>query len=138
MTLTPAVVAPRLVRGELARGRLGATGSPRSRFGALLAVLLFLSGPGWAQGNLAPLASQNFDEIRRGIEQLAVSGDPHAAPVLEALQAGRLLSGPGGLFIKDASGNLTNAETGEPASAASLRPVRVNNAVRRAVDAAMG
>ncbi len=106
----------------------------------LFAFLLVFAAPCWADSPVAPLASQNFDDIRRGVEALAVSGSDRAAPVLDALQAGRLLVGPGGaLFIKDAAGNLTNAETGEAVSAAgSLRPVRVNNAVRRAVNAAMG
>src|SRR3954468_8075930 len=95
----------------------------------LFAFLLVFAAPCWAESPLAPLASPNFDDIRRGVEALAVSGSDRAAPALDALQAGRLLLGPGGaLFIKDPSGNLTNAETGQPASAAgSLRPVRVNN-----------
>ena len=68
-----------------------------------------------------------------------MSGDPRAADVLGALQSGRLLAGPGGVFIRSPAGAVTNAETGEAASdPASLRPVRVNNAVRRAVDAGMG
>ena len=105
----------------------------------LLLLLLVLALPARAQPMLAPFAAQSFDEVRRGVELLAVSGDPRAADVLGALQAGRLLAGPGGVFIRDAAGTVTHAETGEPApDAAGLRPVRVNNAVRRAVDAAMG
>src|SRR3954451_14202030 len=95
----------------------------------LFAFLLVFAAPCWAESPLAPLATQNFDDIRRGVEALAVSGSDRAAPVLDALQAGRLLVGPGGaLLIKDSAGGLTNAETGEAVSAAgSLRPVRVNN-----------
>jgi urea transport system permease protein len=79
------------------------------------------------------------DDIRRGVEALAVSGDPRAGPVLDALQAGRLLVQPGGaLFIRETGGAIVSAETGDPADAPDLRPVRVNNGVRRAVDAAMG
>ncbi len=105
----------------------------------LLILLLLLSAPARAQTSAA-FASSNFDEIRRGVEELAVSGSPRAAAVLGALQAGRLfVAGGGSLFIKDASGALTDAETGAPAAPpGALRPVRVNNAVRRAVDAAMG
>lgn len=104
-----------------------------------LLLLLCLAAPARAQPVLAPFAAQSFDEVRRGVEALAVSGDPRAADVLGALQAGRLLAGPGGVFIRGAAGAVVNAETGEPApDAAELRPVRVNNAVRRAVDAAMG
>ena len=107
----------------------------------LLAMLLAAPGPVQAQTDLfSPLSAQSFDDIRRGVEVLAVSGSPRAAPVLAALQAGRLLvQQGGGLFIKEESGAIVNAETGAPApDAAGLRPVRVNNAVRRAVDAAMG
>ncbi|MBC7802196.1 MAG: urea ABC transporter permease subunit UrtB, partial [Gemmatimonadaceae bacterium] len=61
----------------------------------LIALLLILlaAAPALAQPNLAPLAGPSFDDIRRGVEELAVSGDPRAAPVLGALQAGRLLVG---------------------------------------------
>src|SRR3954452_23107746 len=106
----------------------------------LLTLLLLWAAPAFAQSKLAPLAAQSFDDIRRGVEALAVSGDQRAAPALEALQAGRLLVGPGNtLWIKDPAGTILNAETGEPASPpGATRPVRVNNAVRRAVDAAMG
>ena len=105
-----------------------------------LLVALLLSGPAWAQPSLlAPLGSQSFEDIRRGVEALAVSGDPRAGPVLDALQAGRLLVQPGGaLFIREPGGATVSAETGAPSDAAGARPIRVNNAVRRAVDAAMG
>ena len=106
---------------------------------ALLLGLLLLAFPAWAQTDLAPLASGSFDEIRRSVDALATSGDPRAAPVLEALQAGRLVLGPdNALYIRDASGALTSARTGEPAQPGTTKPVRVNNAVRRAVDAAVG
>ena len=106
----------------------------------LLILALLFSTPVLAQPSLlTPLGSQSFDEIRRGVEALAVSGDPRAGPVLDALQAGRLLVQPGGaLFIREPGGALVAAETGAPAEATDARPVRVNNGVRRAVDAAMG
>jgi len=106
----------------------------------LLVLALLFSAPALAQPSpLALLGSQSFDDIRRGVEALAVSGDPRAGPVLDALQGGSLLLQPGGaLFIREPGGAVVSAETGTPAEAANLRPVRVNNAVRRAVDAAMG
>ena len=108
----------------------------------IAALLLLLCGPAMAQPDLAPLAAQSFNDVRRGVEALATSGDPRAAPVLEALQSQRLLVQPGGaLFIRSPAGTLEDAATGAPApnvDASSLRPVRVNNAVRSAVDAAMG
>ncbi|GAC1337036.1 MAG: urea ABC transporter permease subunit UrtB [Acetobacteraceae bacterium] len=105
----------------------------------LVLLLILLTAPARAQSPLAPLGASSFDEIRRGVEALAVSGDPRAAPVLEALQAGRLLTGPGGaLFIRDPAGVVTDSETGAAAPDGPFRPVRINNAVRRTVDAAMG
>ena len=109
----------------------------------LIAVLiaLLLPAPALAQAPLAALTGPSFDDIRRGVEALAVSGDPRAAPVLEALQAGRLLvQAGGGLFVRTPDGAIVDAGTGAPVSGMpdGLRPVRVNNAVRRAVDAAMG
>ena len=101
---------------------------------AMLCLLLCL--PARAQPSL--LAGSSFDDVRRGVEALAVSGDPRAAPILDALQAGRLLVSNGALFIRDPSGAVVDAQTGQPAEAPGARPVRVNNAVRRAVDAAMG
>ncbi len=106
----------------------------------LLLFAVLIGAPASAQSPLlAPLGSQSFEEIRRGVEALAVSGNPRAGPVLDALQAGRLLVQLGGaLFIREPSGDVVSAETGAAADAANLRPVRVNNGVRRAVDAAMG
>lgn len=113
----------------------------------LIALLLLFAGPAVAQTQpppaFAPLAATGFDDVRRGVEALAASGEPRAAPVLEAMQAGRLLvQQPGGaLFIRAPDGAVLDALTGAPApdvAASALRPARVNNAVRRAVDAAVG
>ena len=106
----------------------------------LLLILLLIAAPARAENALAPFASRGFDDIRRGVDALAVSADPRAAVILGALQTGRLMVVPGGaLFIKGDSGALIKAETGEPATAPGpLKPVRVNNSVRRSVNAALG
>ncbi len=115
----------------------------------LLAACLFAAGlflPGVAHADddpFAPLASGSFDGVRHGIEALATSGNPRAQPVIAALQAGALVFDPDshGLFIKSAGG-LIDARTGQPAPAildvAELKPLRVNNAIRRAAEAAIG
>ena len=81
-----------------------------------------------------------FDETRQAVETLAASNSPRAAPVLEALKAGRLYTrANGGPVIKAIDGSVLDAETGAPApDAAGLKPVRLNNGVRRALDAAIG
>jgi urea transport system permease protein len=113
-----------------------------------VALLLFFAAlaPPCAQAQdrdaaLAALASGNYDRIRLAVDQLATSGDPRAADVIGALQAGNLYTGPRqALFIKTATGVVV-AETGEPAPdvpATGLKPVRVNNPVRNAIAAALG
>jgi urea transport system permease protein len=107
----------------------------------LMVALAILLAPfaARAQDPYAGLAGSGFDDIRRGIEAVAVSGHPQAAAVIAALQAGNLLAGPGGVLVIKAGDSLVDARTGAPAAnAAGLRAVRVNNAVRRAAEAAMG
>ncbi len=106
----------------------------------LLAVLLLLAMP--ARADLfAPLASGQFEQVRQGIEALALSATPQAVATITALRDRRLLAGPdGGLFIKGEDG-LFDARTGKPAPGldpADLAPVRLNNGVRRAIAEALG
>ncbi len=87
------------------------------------------------------LATTNFDAIRHGVMALSVSGDPHAQIVITALQNNRLYMRPDkALFIKNADGTFIDALTGAASDvpAGALKPVRVNNAVRSAIDAALG
>jgi urea transport system permease protein len=90
---------------------------------------------------LAALASPSFDSVRHGVEALAVSGYPKAASILSALQAGGLYArADHALFIKTDHGFI-DATTGEPARdvmASDVKPVRINNSVRGAVEAALG
>jgi urea transport system permease protein len=93
---------------------------------------------------LAKLASTKFDEIAAGVDGIAASGHPRAAAVLEALGDGRLLvrSAEKRVFLREPTGTLVDAATGTvPSSdvaASALKPVRVNNRVRRALEAALG
>jgi urea transport system permease protein len=109
---------------------------------SLLLTLLVFIGPADAQDDpFAGLAGTSYEDIRRGLETLALSGSKQAAATISALQAGTLYIGPNrALYIKSADG-FTNARTGEPARDApttGLKPMRVNNAVRAAAQAAMG
>jgi urea transport system permease protein len=121
---------------------------PRCLTLLLLAVLWLC--PGWFQAGAraataeeayAALASNNFDAIRDGVMALSVSGDPRAQSVIGALQNGSLFVRPDKmLFIKDADGTFVEAVSGAAADVppGALKPVRVNNAVRGAIDAALG
>ncbi|WP_119299984.1 urea ABC transporter permease subunit UrtB [Dongia deserti] len=82
----------------------------------------------------------NFAEVEQAIGALAATDDAVAPKILEALADGRLRIGPDhSLYIEDAKGALVEARTGAAADPpGKLKPVKVNNRVRRAVEAAMG
>jgi urea transport system permease protein len=86
------------------------------------------------------LASSSFDDIRRGVETLAASGAPGAATILGALGEGRLFVLPDrSLVIRGADGSYRDATGGQAVTPTGTpRAVRVNNSIRRAVEAAMG
>ncbi len=94
-------------------------------------------------GALARFLEDDFSETDTGITEVAASGDPRAITIIEALQDGRLSysAEQKKVFYKDASGKLIEAATGAPAQGAEpadLADVRLNNRVRRALDAALG
>jgi urea transport system permease protein len=110
---------------------------------ALIVALLAAAPPAWAQTAdeaMGLLGSGSFDQVRRGVEALATSGQPRAATIIAALQGGQLYYAPDhSLYIKQDDGSFVAAATGAPApDAAALKPVRVNNAIRGAMDAALG
>ena len=108
----------------------------------LIAALALLPDPTRAEtadDALAALASTNFDSIRGGVEQLAASGDPRAAATIMALQGGKLyFRADKALFIKQDDDTYRDALTGAPAAAENVKQVRLNNAVRSAIEAALG
>ncbi len=93
-----------------------------------------------ADSPLAAIASGRYDDMRRGVEALGAAADPRAAAIIQALQDGALYArADHALFIKRADGTYVDAESGAPAPApGELRVLRVNNAVRRATEAALG
>jgi urea transport system permease protein len=114
---------------------------------ARLLVLLLLLGLAWpgpaeADDPIAELASGNFNTVRQGVEDLALSGTPRAAAILSALQNGQLYATSGKLLlVKADDGRFANADTGAAVSADDAfgaKAVRLNNAVRGAIDAALG
>jgi urea transport system permease protein len=91
---------------------------------------------------LAGFLADNFADTDSATAAVAKTGSPLAIPVIEALHDGRLLfsAEQKRVFIKDRAGAILDAATGKPAAnaPADLSPVRVNNRVRRAIDAALG
>jgi len=114
----------------------------------LLVLLLLLAGailPGTARADdpLAGLASGSFAGVKQGVEELALSGDPRAALLIQALADGALyFNDDQALFIKGADGTYLDAASGAKVDPQpdedDLHQVRLNNAVRGAIDAAMG
>src|SRR4051794_2890994 len=87
------------------------------------------------------LATDKFDAIEAAVTALATSGDPNAAAVVDALADGRLSYDPASkavFYAKD--GATIAAATGQPVAAppSGLKKVKLNNRVRRAVEAAQG
>ncbi len=92
---------------------------------------------------LARLAADSYADTEAGINAVAASGHPLAADVIAALQAGRLFfrSDDNKIYLRDKSDRLLDAVTGSPAvgdAPAGLKPVRLNNRIRRAIEAALG
>jgi urea transport system permease protein len=115
-------------------------------FGLLLAVGAAANAQGNAQGfedALSGFAADSFSDTETAIGAVARSGDPRAALVIEALQDGRLLFDPDAkkIYVKDKDDRIVDAATGQAvagAAPANLQPVRLNNRLRRAVEAALG
>ncbi len=110
----------------------------------LIVGLWFLPATGRAEtadDAFAALATTSFESIRQGVEALTTSGHPRAQIVITSLQSGKLfMRGDKVLFIKNEDGTFVEALTGTASDvmASALKPVRVNNAVRGAIDAALG
>jgi len=87
-------------------------------------------------------SADDYDETEAGIGHVAASGNAMAAQILDALQDGRLLYGVDKkIFIKDPSDRLLDAATGRPVAGEAppdLETVRINNRLRRTIDAAIG
>ena len=114
----------------------------RHLFAFLLLLLAALPAAAQDAAPYARFATDSFSDTEAGIAALAASGQPGAATALAALKDGRLLyrAADRRVVVRTASGGLTDAATGAVVSeqAADFRAVRLNNRVRRALDAALG
>jgi urea transport system permease protein len=127
-----------------------------AKLAARLAILWLVLGqltvfalPAAAQGTqaydeaLARFTADSFGDTEAAIAGVAASGHPLAAKVIKALQDGRLLFNPDDkkVYVREASGHVLDAATGQPlagAPPAGLKTARINNRLRRAIDAALG
>jgi urea transport system permease protein len=94
------------------------------------------------QDALTRFTADSFDDTDAAITAVAASGNAQAIVVIRALQDGRLLlsADQKKVYIRDADGTILDAATGTPTAAApaDLKPVRINNRLRRSIDAALG
>jgi urea transport system permease protein len=126
--------------------------SSTSRYGCrilrALAIAAALLSPGaaWAgavDDTLAKFLDDKFAQTAAAIGELAAEAPPQAAAILDALGDNRLMIDPADHIVayKNAAGALINAKTGAPVQgvdAAAFKKVRVNNALRSAIQGAMG
>jgi urea transport system permease protein len=115
---------------------------------ALGAALLLLAFAGSARADavddtLARFLDDKFPQSEKAVSELAAEAPPHAAAILDALGDNRLLIDPADHLVayKTAAGAILNAKTGAPVEgvdAAAFKKVRVNNALRNAIQGAMG
>jgi urea transport system permease protein len=118
------------------------------RFRALLLSMLLvvafavpaLAGP--FEDAVAKFANDEFSDTEEAVGTIATSGNPLAFPIISALGDGRLSADPDSkkVFVTGTDGKIINAATGAaidkvPDSAAA---VRLNNRLRRTVEAALG
>src|SRR5271170_2695443 len=113
----------------------------------LFAFIFLLAAPlvhaAGLEDAIAHFTADDYSETDAGISAVAESGDPRATTIIEALQDGRLLfsAEQKKVFYKDADGKLFDAVTGAAADGAppaDLDMVRINNRLRRSIDAAVG
>ena len=109
----------------------------------VLAALTTGAQAGPYEDAVSRFSADSFDQTIEGINEVVASGNALAAPVITALQEGRLLFSAESkrVFIREQPDRLIDAATGQPAAGtvpADLAPVRLNNRLRRIVEAALG
>ena len=92
---------------------------------------------------LAKFLDDKFPHTAAAIAELAAEAPPQAAAILDALGDDRLLIDPADHLVayKTTAGAILNAKTGAPiegVDAAAFKKVRVNNALRSAIQGATG
>jgi urea transport system permease protein len=91
---------------------------------------------------LAAFTTDSFNDTDSAITGIVASGNPLAEKVIVALQESRLLFSAElkKVYIRESSGALLDAATGQAVAGppSDIKPVRLNNRVRRTIDAALG
>ncbi len=111
---------------------------------ALALVFFLVASPAFSQtldDAITKFAADSFNQTEEAIAAVAATGSPRAQAIIEALQGGRLVFDPETkkIFIRDGS-RILDAATGDAVGSppAELKTVRINNRLRRAIEAAIG
>src|SRR5260370_2567736 len=103
-------------------------------------ALPVLAGP--FEDAVAKFANDEFSDTEEAIGVLATGGNPLAYSIISALQDGRLMADPDTkkVYVTQPDGQTIDATTGAPVASIpdSASAVRLNNRLRRAVEAALG
>jgi urea transport system permease protein len=111
----------------------------------LIALLIF-ANPARADpldDTLARFLDDKFPQSEKAIGELAAEAPPQAAAILEALADNRLMFDAADHLVayKAPSGAMVDAKSGKPittVNASAFKKVRVNNALRSAIEGALG
>jgi urea transport system permease protein len=112
-------------------------------FAALLIlamVLPVMAGP--FEDAVGKFANDEYSDTEEAIEAIATGGNPLAYAIIGALQDGRLMADPDSkkVYVTGPDGKSIDAATGAPVASVpdSAVAVRLNNRLRRTVEAALG
>jgi urea transport system permease protein len=99
-----------------------------------------LAGP--FEDAVGKFANDEFSDTEEAVGELATGGNPLAYTIISALQDGRLMADPDTkkVYVAQPDGTNIDAATGAPVASVpdSVAAVRLNNRLRRAVEAALG
>src|ERR1700681_4826096 len=91
---------------------------------------------------VAKFANDEFSDTEEAIGAIAMSGNPLAYTIISALQDDRLMADPDTkkVYLTEPDGKMMDAATGAPVASIpdSAAAVRLNNRLRRTVEAALG
>jgi urea transport system permease protein len=103
-------------------------------------VVPVLAGP--FEDAVGKFANDEFSDTEEAVGALAIGGNPSAYTIISALQDGRLMADPDTkkVFVTQPDGKIIDAATGAPVAALpdGAAAVRLNNRLRRTVEAALG
>ncbi len=103
-------------------------------------VVPVLAGP--FEDAVGKFSNDDYSDTEEAVGVIATSGNPLAYPIISALQDGRLMADPDTkkIYVTQPDGKSIDAMTGAPVASipGGASAVRLNNHLRRAIEAALG